>query len=584
MADSPKIGVAVFVVAAAALLVVISTLPPAGLFSADSGPKYWQALAFAEGSGSPRVFEYPAEEVDPDRRQIPAFTAPVGDGLASIYPVLFPLLSAVPIRVAGDWGTRWVPWLAGVLTAWCVGIAASRVREENVTGWVAAAALAATPLAFYSATFWEQSLAALVIIGGFLFVLGSDRDRFGGVGSWIVLGFLLGLGFWIRTEVVFLAPLLLAPVIFDGLRSGVGRTSAASIACVAGLALGGLIQFLTLGRWVPLHVSYHVDSSFHAQPFVASRVESVVSFIAPNWSCGVAAVLWVVAMTVVLTGRGSRSRFGLGLGAAAVISSLWAAFVVPALRWVEGARPTEAFPFAAPAATWILLSALPVVVWGHSRDDRRDHRRILLGLAAVWLPVAIFLSRAIRSFEWGGRLFIPSALLLLIVMGSFPIGAQRWRLLRRGTVIVAVVAGLAVQTAGLVLLRHGTVTHHSINDEVLRFSDPGEPIISDAYLVPLIAERSWFNRRFLYCTGQAGLTELLARFRPQDVVRWTYATVLQAPGERLEPGETVVGSDGQYWLLVNRLRRSVGSRTVDLRRYRRVPPGSRDGVRQGDFR
>ena len=142
MADSPKIGVAVFVVAAAALLVVIPTLPPAGLFSADSGPKYWQTLAFAEGSGSPRVFEYPAEEVDPDRWQIPAFTAPVGNGLASIYPVLFPLLSAVPLRVAGDWGTRWVPWLAGVLTAWCVGIAASRVRAENVTGWVAAAALA----------------------------------------------------------------------------------------------------------------------------------------------------------------------------------------------------------------------------------------------------------------------------------------------------------------------------------------------------------------------------------------------------------------------------------------------------------
>ncbi len=576
MAAHPRIGVVAFVVVATALLIVISTLPTVGLFSADSGPKYWQTVAFAEGKGLPRVFEYPARTIDPDFRQIPAFTAPLDEGLASIYPVLFPLLSSVPLQVVGDRGIRWVPWLAGVLAAWCVGVAASRIRGQAVTGWVAASALAATPLAFYSATFWEHSLAALVITGGFLLVLGPDQDHFRGMGSWVVLGFLLGMGFWIRTEVVFLAPLLLAPVFFDGLRYGVARTSAASVACVAGLALGGLVQFLMLGSWVPLHVSYHVDSSFRTQPFFVSRLESVLNFIAPHWSCGLATIVWVMALTVVLTRRGSRNRFGLVLGVVAVISSLWAAFAVPALRWVEGARPTEAFPFAAPAATWVLLSALPVVVWGHGRDAGRDQRRLLLGFAAAWLPFAIFLSRAIRSFEWGGRLFVPSALLLVIVMGSFPTGDQRWQPLRRGLVIVALVAGLAVQALGLVLLRHGAVTHHVINDEVMRFSDPGEPVISDAYLVGLVAERGWFKRKYLYCTGQTGLTDLVAHFRRQNLERWTYATVLQAPGERLVLGETVVGSDGQRWLLVNRLRRSVGSRTVELRKYRRV-----DAVAEG---
>ncbi len=569
---SARFGAVVFAVAGAALLMVVTSLPPSGLFSADSGPKYWQTVAFAEGGGFPRIFDYPAGQVDPNRRQIPPFTAPVGDGLASIYPVLFPLFSALPVAVAGDRGIRWLPWLAGVLTAWCVGVAASRLRGQPVTGWVAAAALAATPLAFYSGAFWEHSLAALVIIGGFTLVLGTQRDSFRGVPSWVALGFLLGLGFWIRTEVVFLAPLLASPILFEGVRAGFRRASVAAFSSGAGLTVGGVIQYITLGQWLPLHVTYHVDSSFRSQGFVTSRLESALNFIAPHWSCGLAAVVWVVAMWVVSRQRDSSSPFGLAVAAMAVASSLWAAFAVPALRWAEGARPTDAFPFAAPAATWILLSALPVVVWGADRGAHRDRRRMLLLLAAVWLPVAVFLSRAIRSFEWGGRLFVPSALLLVAVMGSFRTEDRRWRGLRRGMVAVAVVAGLAVQGLGLALLFHGITTHQLINDEVLRFSDPDEPVISDAYMVPLLAHRGWFERRFLYCTGQTGLTEVVARFADHDVDRWTYATVLQAPGERLDPGMTIDVPDGGRWLLVDRMRRSIGSRSIVLHRYRRVGP------------
>jgi hypothetical protein len=563
-----RAGVVIFGGAATVLLIVIHTLPPTGLFSADSGPKYWQSVAFAEGNGLPRVFDYPGRMIDPERRQIPAFTAPVAGGLASIYPVLFPMVSAIPLKVAGDRGIRWIPWFAGVLAAWWVGKSASRIRGQDVTGWIAAAALAATPLAFYSVAFWEQSMAALAIIGGFLLVLGPDRSQFRSAASWAAFGFVLGLGSWIRTEVVFLAPVLAVPVVLDGLRPGMGRTAVASIGCAAGLLTGGVVQFVTVGRWLPLHVTYHVDSSFRAQPFVASRLEAALNFIAPNWSCGLATVIWLIAVAVVLTRRGGRGRFGLALGAAAVISSAWAAFAAPALRWVEGARPTEAFPFAAPAATWIMLSALPIVLWGHDPDVPRDRRRTLLVLAAVWLPIAVFLSRAIASYEWGGRLFVPSALLLLIVMGSFRNGDRRWLGLRRGLVTSAVLAGLVIQSMGLVLLRHGVVTHHRIIQEVLRFSDPGEPVISDAYLVPLLAERGWFSRRFLYCTSQAGLAGVVARLSRHGVDRWTYATVLEAPGERMALGETVVGSDGLQWLLVDRLQRSIGSRTIVLQRYR----------------
>ncbi len=49
----------------AVLLAVLISLPNDGLFSAHSGAKYWQTLAFAEGDGRPRTFEYPAATLDP---------------------------------------------------------------------------------------------------------------------------------------------------------------------------------------------------------------------------------------------------------------------------------------------------------------------------------------------------------------------------------------------------------------------------------------------------------------------------------------------------------------------------------------
>ncbi|PWB70602.1 MAG: hypothetical protein C3F15_13585 [Holophagae bacterium] len=561
-----------FTVAALALLAVLATLPPTGFFSADSGPKYWQCVAFAEGEGWPRGFDYPARDLDPERRHIPPFTAPIGDRLVSIYPVLFPLLAAVPELAAGDRALRLLPWLAALAAAWATGRLASALRGDSLTWPGAAAALAATPLAFYALAVWEHSLAAAMVVAGLLLVVEGERDGARMPWRWGALGLMVGLGTWVRTEVVLVTPLLLLAAAWP--HGPATRRAALALGggCAMGLVGGAAVQVATVGRWLPLHVAYHAESSLRTHGFLASRLASLERWIAPHWSCGLAAALWLVALAITLCRPGSRSRAGEIAGIAAVAAAVAAATVVPAVRWLSGAAPTVAFPVSAPAATWIVLSALPVLLWGQPRAVLNDRCRVLLAAVAVCSIAAVFVARPVRSFEWGGRLFLTAVLLLLAVMASLPIADGPWRRLRRAAVVVAVATAVPVQALGLVLLRHGATTHQRIAVELLAFSEPDEPIVTDSYMLPLISGRGWWQRRFLYATGRPGVERLAASFAQHGVARWTYATLERGPTGVLEDGRVLVDADGRRWIPVLEEEREVRSERLRLVRFERRQP------------
>jgi hypothetical protein len=355
-----------------------------------------------------------------------------------------------------------------------------------------------------------------------------------------------------------------------------GALIAGVIGWAAGTGFGSLVQYEALGRWLPLHVTYHVDSSFRSDPFLASRLESIRQFLAPDWMCGVAVAVWLLALAMVLSPGGARSRFALPLAVGAVGCSLVAAFVVPGLAWLAGSRPTEAFPVSAPAAVWLVLSAFPLALWGHDRAPVLDRHRLLLVIAAVWLPVAVTIARPIRSFEWGGRVFVPTVVVLTAVMGSIPIAGSALRSARRTMVALVIAVAIVIQGLGLALAHHGVATHRGLADEVAAFVDANEPVVSDAYMVPLLAGRHWFEARYLYCTRQRDLPRLLASIGAASVDRWTYATVLRAPGQRLEIAERIVDRSGNEWLMVDHLERPIRSQTVRLLRFRRVKSASRD--------
>jgi hypothetical protein len=563
-------NLAIIFAAVATLLIVVSmSVPPSALFSGDSCVKYWQTIAFADGGCELPGLPYPAADFDPSARHIPPFTLPVGDRLAGMYPFLFPLLAAGPVALGGDALLRVIPLLASFWVAWLAGRFAARIRGEPVEWLVATCVLAATPLAFYAVAFYGHSLAAVLIV----IALGLVAPGPTGAGSapwrWAVFGLLLGLGGWIRTEVMFLAPIAAFPLVSEGIRIGFSKAAISAAGFFSGFGVGALVQRATLGSWLPLHVSYHIDSSFFELPFFESRLSSIAAFLAPHWSCGLTAAVWLIAVAAVLWPASRSSRASLVLALACVPLAIGTTFIVPLIRWSLGARPTEAFPYAAPAAIWILISGLPVLLWGQRDEVLGDRRRWFLVLVAAWLPVAVFISRAIQSFEWGARLFLPSIILLTIVMFSLPWIAGKWAATRRAAVVVAIAAAVAVQALGLVLFRHGALTHHQIATAVSDFTSQDEVVVSDSYIVPMVSGRGWLDRRYLYCKRDRGLQRLLGRFAEAGIAEWTFARTDHGRGPYLSVGSELLGPGGVVWIRQEQHEQRVRSRRLRMWRYRR---------------
>ena len=577
MRPTPRLGALAFTVAALVLLAVLATLPPTGFFSADSGPKFWQCLAFAEGGGWPRGFDYPAEGLDPGRRHIPPFTAPVGDRLASVYPVLFPLLAAVPELVAGDRALRLLPWLAALVAAWATGRLASALRGEPAPGPAAATALAATPLAFYAIAFWEHSLASAMVVAGVLVVVEGERGDSRHAWRWWVLGLLVGLGAWVRTEVAFLAPLLLLAAAWLRGAARLRPVVAVTGGCALGLAGGAAVQAVTLGRWLPLHATYHAGSSLRTHDFLASRLASLGHFVAPHWSCGLAAAVWLAALAITLSRPGSHSRAGQVWGIAAVVVAVAAATVVPAARWLSGAAPTDAFPVSAPTTTWVVLSALPLLLWSQRRVVVLDRRRWLVAAVAVWSVAAVFVARPVRSFEWGGRHFVPAGLCCSAsrrrcrsrtVPGEGC--AERrscWRLpppwwCRRS------------DWCSFATARPRTTGSPSRCSPSARTGSRSSPIPTWCRFSPAAAGGSVASSTPPAARVSSGWQ---CSFAQHGVGRWTYATLERAPAGVLGDDRELVGADGVRWVSVLEEERDVGSERLRLSAVRASPAGARRG-------
>ncbi len=534
-----------------------AVLRPPAPFTADAGPKLLQAEAFAWGVGLPRSVPYPAAELDPDRRWVPPFMVPVGDGLASVYPVLFPLVAAVPVRVAGR-GAAWsVPFLCAIAAAWLAGGLVRRLAGGDAAE-PAVVVLAATPLAFYALTLWEQTLALVMVLGAITLVVAGKRS--GSSVRWAAAGVLLAAACWTRTEVVVLLPLLGLPVVAGRWRPAVSAVAGGT----AGLAIGAALQRVLLGAWRPLHLDYHAAPLLSGPGPVRERLQTFVATFIPEPLTTLATVVWVIAVIAALHPRWRERILTAILSTGAPAAALAAAFVAPAGRFMAGASPTEAFPFASPAATWLPVAALPAVLAGASLERRSDRWLWAIAGVAAWYLLIVTLAKPARSPEWGHRLLLPAAVLLTVVVLALARG-QAGRV--RFVVATCILGGIAVQGLGVALNRHGCSAHARVVSSVLAATGPGEVVVTDTPIVVLGSGTGFAERKFMFCASSGSLGALAEGLARAGETGFVLATVIGSAGAGLDPGEAVGIDRGLRWRRVQVEEIPVGRRTLRLARY-----------------
>ncbi len=162
----------------------LSILPRHVFWMPDEGAKYME-LHSVHWAGDIRYeVPFPARRIDPGFEFLPhpeLFPRPsiASDGslyLAFQTPVLFPLVSRVPLRLFGLTGIYVLPLVSG----WCIAILSGALMSRIHPRWAPFAVLlvgVATPVWFYSLVFWEHTVACVFALLAVAIVTASPRWR-----------------------------------------------------------------------------------------------------------------------------------------------------------------------------------------------------------------------------------------------------------------------------------------------------------------------------------------------------------------------------------------------------------------------
>jgi MFS family permease len=542
------------------------SLPSTPFFAGDCGTKYLQSKAFSDGHGWPRPISYPGTPYDPAKRYIPVSTSAAPGGIVSMYPVLFPLLCAPVIAISGGRLMLLMPFLGALTAALLAGWMAGGLGQKTMP--VSAILLLATPLGFYAVNVFEHSLSVAFILAGLFAVTHRGNPSAASPLAWGVFGICLGTGFWIRSELAVLLPLCLAPIAFAAHEHRLSALTTSVVGVMASLATGSLIQRLTLGFWLPVHFSRVAERRVFDASFFASRKQSIQNLFSPDWATGVALIIWLIAFVIVLASKRKTGKAVRLFTLIAVFAGLAAAFGLPALRLLGGAKPTEAFPIRTATAVWVVLCALPISLTGEQAIPGVRKTRLLLGITATWLIIGGMLSSPVDGgFQWGARFYLPTVVIATLLLLTAPAATGAWEFWRRKALGLAIGMGIAIQLFGFALTYHVSLGNAKVLDAMLVTTRPGDVILTDTFFVPELAAPAWNDRIFLYWAMEERPDDLLFALQARGVKYWVFINIADNPRNSHSCQRYLSGLNRHIWSKQTESKYQVAARTILTERY-----------------
>jgi len=437
-------------------------------------------------SGGGRLVLPASGELERRYFALPApYAVPVEEGFRGIFPALFPSLGGAFLALGGPAGLYLLPALSLVLLLTAFHRLAGEAAGPLLAAW--SLALLAGGLTFYGLTFWEPSLALLLLLPLAAVLLRSPPALL----PWILAGLAFGFAAALRPEIVLLVSgLLLLP------RRRFSRKwhllAALAAGAVPALLLSAGLERLWNGRWMAPQAGFNLELAFAGMD-AAERVQRTVAFFfnAPApWPVFAAALALLTAATVMLR-RSWPAVAGIALLSLAML--LWG--------WVEHGA------FALTGSSQGLLFAWPwlaVTLLRRPGERRRDDPLFLAGW--TYLGLIYLLAPNLPGMHWGPRFLLPVMPFLLLrcarVLADFPRLPGR-HLTVAATAAFALMFGAASVAA---LAQRGAATGETVDR--LRAADPAFLVVdrwhAGADLAPLWEERDLFRLE-----GQGDMEEFL---------------------------------------------------------------------------
>jgi hypothetical protein len=550
------VAAAVFVLAV--YTAVLSVMPKDAFWSPDEGAKYIQLHSMAWSAGLRYAIPYGGEHIDPDYAFYPTrcrhedlYPVRHDDGTIGFHwPIWFPLGSAVLVRAFGPTGLYVVPLVSGWLIALLAGHLMRRWSDRLAPLAILAVGLA-TPIAFFSLTFWEHTLATLLGLAA-LALLAADAPPRGKVFVPIVVLLLVAAS--LRIEMLlFGCAVLCARFAAAGwaqptpgwVANASQRSRRYSVRTL--LLLLSVLAFVVLGiffsevvaarhRWLLQMLPNYLVGSVFKLPYLAPTLTAVLIDTAGNQAPVIpdairylVALACLAAMTAPLWRSINAEAFALGAGLIILFN-----FCLYLILRPQPYVSLHGFLTIAPVIVFAPYAA--VSAW-----RRRNYAQLAITFAAIMYAAfalaAIFVFQVSAAgemptgLEWGNRyLFTLYPIGTVLALAAL---SEYWRSARPVWLKRSVVgAAAALLLCGLMLQARGVWTLIESRRLVSSWQAAlrtGPPVVTDVWwlpaaMAPLFIDHElqcirhardlgeWFN-----VAAQHGLdTVTVATFRPFD--------------------------------------------------------------------
>lgn len=563
-------------VAAAALVLavyaaVLGAMPKGAFWSPDEGAKFIGLHSVEWRGGLQYAIPYGGQRVDPEFAFYPTrcrfadiYPVRLDDGGVKFHwPIWFPLGSRPLVSVFGLSGLYLVPLLSGWLTALLAGHL-MRAWDARLAPLAILSVGLATPIAFFSLTFWEHTLATLLGLAALALVAAGRPRRT--VTLWLVAPLLLGAAV-LRTEMLLFGAAVVGAWFAAGRWA---RPVEPGSVAGSGAGMSGRRPFILLGvavaaalvllfaevlperhRWILTVLPTYLFGSIAKLPYLPETLTAVLvdsqgnqaPVIADLWRYGVLAACVGVACAPLLR---TRRREALMLLAALAVILEFSAYLV--------ARPEPYISLHGfvPIAPFIVLAvyALPPA-W----RARRHAQLAVVSAAVVYAGLAlaaifVFLVRRDgimpTGLEWGNRylftLYPIGTVLALAGLADFrrsgraplvkqAVTAAAAALLLCGVLLEARGAWMLVQSRRLV-----TAWQNTLRD--------GPPVVTDVWWLPA-AMAPLFISHEVHCVPRGNLGEWFPVAVRGGVHTFTFASFRFLDPDQLKKAGFEVAAEGQ---------------------------------------
>jgi hypothetical protein len=453
-------------------------LPVDGFFCGDQGPKYAQARAVADhGLGAPWLDGLSQDlGLDPDFRYImPATIRRPDNHVVSVFPWLLPVLTAPLLKVFGLYGLYPIP----VLSTLVLFVAARNLGRKVGIGsglWSAWTAVAATPVLFYGAEFWDHAPAAAAVVAGANLLAPGDPVS---MRRAAMAGALLAAGGLFREEAWIAAlALLVARVAIDA-RAAVRTVVTVSVAMGVVFLASVPFNWLIWGSPAPIHFTSEIVKG---ASFVVQRTIAIEAMLMPSEAAPAFAALTALTLVFAVWKRSAATQ--LVVAHAIVAGLIVLAGILPLWRSGFGGLSTfYAYRVTSAVYTWPFLIALVYVALLPREGRLQPVARYLAIAGAIIVALATIVTPSDGGAQWGPRYLLPAAPLLAVIAPLaltpiFSISAARRREVRW---ITAAVIGVSVliQVNGLVYLTDVKQINARITRTTAQLALPGDVVITD---------------------------------------------------------------------------------------------------------